>query len=384
LHYNNKTQLLYVAQVHSNFPSKWANNFQVIKMCSAFSGNNIETTLLAPLNNKTKYNLEKIKPDIWDFYGVKNKFKIKWIKFHYPNLRFKHLFHGIMASIFIARNNYNLVYTRSEWVAILSSFFLKKKVLLELHNFQNSFSQKVLTKISPLNKSLYLVCISEALKSELIINGYKNNILVGHDGVDLNLFNIKVNKKSIHLKYDLNTNKPIVTHIGSIRYGRGFNTIIDTAKKMTNIEFVFVCGHDADFEIIEKVKTQKIPNVKMLDFLPNSEIPNILKSSDILLMAYTKKLNTLQFTSPLKMFEYMASNVPIISSDIPVLREVLNENNALLIPPSDPVALQNGINMLLTTKESANALARQAYKDVKGYSWRKRAKKVINFVENYI
>ena len=101
-------------------------------------------------------------------------------------------------------------------------------------------------------------------------------------------------------------------------------------------------------------------------------------------MAYTKKLNTLKFTSPLKMFEYMASNVPIISSDIPVLREVLNERNALLIPPSDSDALENGINILLKDKNYSSAIAKQALKNVKHFTWESRAKKIICFSKNIL
>ena len=377
-----RIKLLYVAQVHSNFPSKWANNFQVMKMCSAFSANNIDTTLLVPFNQKTKDSLKRIKPIIWDFYGVKERFRINWIKFYYPNIKFKLFLHGIIVVLFLARTKYNLVYTRSEWVGIFTSFLLTTKVCLELHNYQNSFSQKILIKLSSINKNLSLVCISRALKNQLIKSGYNGKILVAHDGVDLEYYSIKTNKKYIREKYGLPYNKPVVAHIGSISEGRGFRTIIKTAKNMNDVYFYFVYGHDADLDIINDTKKERILNVRMLDFLPNLEIPDLLKASDILLMTYTSRLNTLRYTSPLKMFEYMASNVPIISSDFPVLREVLNEKNALLIPSSDSNSLQAAINTLLNEKSYASSLAKQAYNDVKSFTWNNRAKKIIRFIES--
>jgi len=67
--------------------------------------------------------------------------------------------------------------------------------------------------------------------------------------------------------------------------------------------------------------------------LPNQKIVvSIVGEADD---KYTQERNYGDVTSPLKMFQYMAHKKPIIASDLPVLREVLNNNNAILIPPDD-------------------------------------------------
>ena len=349
-------------------------------MCSAFSANGINTTLLATTSKAKRKEYDKTKDKIWNFYGVKNKFDIMLFGFKYPNISFRQFFHGLYTCLYLLNKDFSIIYTRSEWVAIFSSLLLRRKTILELHNFKYIFSQKLIVKKSLLNKHISVVCISNALKLELIKYGYSRKIIVAHDGVDLNFFDINVDKSIFRKKHNISKSIPLVTHIGSIREGRGFDTIINAANKMKDCSFLFICGHEADVEIINNQKNKKQKNVKLLDFVPNSEIPEILKSSDILLMTYTSDLDTLRFTSPLKMFEYMASKKPIISSDFPVLREVLNNKNSILIPHSNTEALIDAINKLKKDKKFSNQISTQAFEDVKKYTWNIRAQIITDFL----
>jgi glycosyltransferase involved in cell wall biosynthesis len=87
------------------------------------------------------------------------------------------------------------------------------------------------------------------------------------------------------------------------------------------------------------------------------------------------------FTSPLKMFEYMASGVPVVASDLPALREVLHhERNALLVPPDDPPALARALSRLFEDAELAGRLRRTAFEDVRGHTWHSRARHVLDFL----
>jgi glycosyltransferase involved in cell wall biosynthesis len=78
----------------------------------------------------------------------------------------------------------------------------------------------------------------------------------------------------------------------------------------------------------------------------------------------------------MKLFEYLASRTPIVASDLPSLREVLNENNSILVTPDEPVKLAAGIKLILADPALADILSRQASQDVLAYSWDERAKKL--------
>ncbi len=80
----------------------------------------------------------------------------------------------------------------------------------------------------------------------------------------------------------------------------------------------------------------------------------------------------------------MASPRPIVSSDLPSVREILNEENAILIKPNDVKSLVQGIEKALKNKDFSANLSRQASLDVRQYTWQKRTKKIINFIVNQL
>ena len=104
-------------------------------------------------------------------------------------------------------------------------------------------------------------------------------------------------------------------------------------------------------------------------------------------MPYQKKIDvgrtngtwgdTAKWCSPMKMFEYMALKKLIISSNLPVLREILNESNCIICEPDDAEQWVRSIKKAKKQTDWANDLAEQAYTDVQQYSWRKRVKRLL-------
>ena len=75
-----------------------------------------------------------------------------------------------------------------------------------------------------------------------------------------------------------------------------------------------------------------------------------------------------------------ASGTPIIASDLPSIREVLNDNNAVLVEPDNPEEFARGIAKVLNNRELANRVAEKAYNVVKGNTWDARAVTIINHI----
>ncbi len=84
----------------------------------------------------------------------------------------------------------------------------------------------------------------------------------------------------------------------------------------------------------------------------------------------------------MKMFEYMVARRPIVASDLPSLREVLNEENAFLVKPDDAEALAKGIKEILEDSQLAENLANKAFQDVQKYSWAKRVENILAFAKS--
>jgi len=94
------------------------------------------------------------------------------------------------------------------------------------------------------------------------------------------------------------------------------------------------------------------------------------------------KGNTVEWMSPLKIFEYMAYGKAIIASDLPVLHEVLvPDRTALMVEPGDVAAWKNAICRLMINTEERRALGREArVKFLANYTWKRRAERILDFV----
>ena len=146
------------------------------------------------------------------------------------------------------------------------------------------------------------------------------------------------------------------------------------------IQMVIIGGEAKQTAHLKK----EYPQVIFLGFRPYRELAENLAAADILLLPNTgrNEISAL-FTSPLKLFAYMASKKTIIASDLPSLREILNEENAYLVAPDDEFALEKSVKSALNQKEISESKANSAYQDIQKYTWRARADKIINFIKQW-
>ena len=82
----------------------------------------------------------------------------------------------------------------------------------------------------------------------------------------------------------------------------------------------------------------------------------------------------------MKLFEYMASGVPIVASDLPSLREVLDESSCYLCKPDNPESLAKTIKEALIDQNMAQNKAKNALAKVREYTWSKRAEMISLFI----
>lgn len=369
--------ILYISK--SIIPSRSANSIHVMKMCQAFADNGHNVTLLAP-DLKNQY--EKNVTNIYEYYGVKKIFNIK--KLFHPNLIGGAFFYTIAIFFYLFFNKkFDLVYGRflhGVYVATL----LDNNVIYETHLPISDKKNHRLTVFKKLIKSNYLkkiVVISQALKNIYLEKKHLNylKIQVAHDGADeVKNFNNKI--KLLGEKNNLTAG-----YVGHLYKGRGIETIIECAKQLNDITFHLVGGLKEDIEYWKNYsKNLNLDNVYFYGFVTPKETIKYRNSFDILLAPYAKKVSifgnsmgdTSKFMSPLKIFEYMSHNKPIIVSDLPVLREILNEKNSILVKSDDVQAWINSINKLKNPK-IRKLIAQQALIDFQNYSWKNRALLVL-------
>ena len=104
-----------------------------------------------------------------------------------------------------------------------------------------------------------------------------------------------------------------------------------------------------------------------------------IEKADLLVLPNSAKDKMSLFTSPIKLFEYMASKRPIVASSLPSIKEILIDNkNAILFEPDDHIDLAKKINLALS--KDCKYIVNNAYDDVKVYTWDIRAEAIANFI----
>ena len=177
-----------------------------------------------------------------------------------------------------------------------------------------------------------------------------------------------------------------IIYVGQLYPWKGVGTLIESIRYLSEGELHLVGGAD---EQVQKLKESLLPKgiqgrVFFYGQLPPNLVRAHLMEAAVAVMPLTQQnMISARFTSPLKLFEYMAARVPIVASDLPSVREILtNGVNALLVSPDDPQALAKGIKQILKDDEMAERLSQKASQDVSLYSWDKRGERIIRFLRS--
>jgi len=352
-----------------------------MKMCQAFKNLGHDITLLTPGNelNDTENN-----NDLWKHYGIRNKFRITYI----GSINSMRVSYKYKIFIYLLFNRPKLLYTRDIYISILSSI-LRINTIIELHDpGYGPFRIIGYNLISYLKCILKVVLISEGLK-DIVLKRYdnkrlNNKIIIAHDGVDIKRFENIHNKENIRKTININQHINVVGYCGHLYKGRGLELIMELSGKLADKSFLIIGGNNKEVKYyINKAKESNIKNIQFVGFVENMLLPQYLAACDILLMPYQDKVtvsgggNTVEFMSPLKMFEYMASKRPIICSNLKVIREVLDDNSAILCNPNNIDEWVNGINKLIENRKYSKNIAQNAFNNVIKYEWEKRVNHII-------
>ncbi len=368
--------------VNARIPTEKAHGIQIMKMCESFVIQGINVELIVP----RRFNF--IKKDPFQYYEIKNNFKITKI-FSFDLIRFgffgfwvQRLSFLFFAKIYLFFKKYDILYTRDEFCGLFFNNFV-----LEVHSFPD--------RLRRVHYGVYLkvkkyVVLTSFLKKKIVddFNISEENIIISPDAVDLEKFDIQISKKEAREKLNLPLDKKIVMYTGKFKTmnnDKGIKIILESLKLLDRkILFVAIGGSQEDIKYYTDVSINFDVSDKVIfiNHVFQKKLALYQKASDILLMPFPNIKHYAFFMSPLKMFEYMASKRPIIASNLPSIIEILNDENSVLIDPDNFKKLAEAINYTLQNNSFVNRISKQAYVDVKKYTWEKRVKKIINFIKN--
>ena len=123
-------------------------------------------------------------------------------------------------------------------------------------------------------------------------------------------------------------------------------------------------------------------NVHIQGYVPYYKVSTYMSAADVLVVPNSGRYDISKYyTSPIKLFEYMASKRPIVAANLPSLREVVvDQETALLFNPDDPNSLAKAIRLLQVDSELSKELVANAVLVSRKYTWNNRANNILEFV----
>ncbi|MCE9643659.1 glycosyltransferase [Candidatus Parcubacteria bacterium] len=376
-------KLLYIANMR--LPTEKAHGLQVTKMCEAFALLGHRVTLVVP------WRFGRVEADPYEYYDVERNFRIVRVFSldlipHFGAVGFfiqvfTFAFSSFVYALF-ARPA--LIYGRDE-VVLWGTTFLGLRTLWEVHTRKlNWFARSLLSRADT------LVTISGGLRELLLKAGADDKkILVAHDGADPSKYAVPFDRDAWRLSKDIPLEAKVAAYVGAIHTmgeGKGVEEIIALFPEVLEREpdaFLLLTGmpekdRAAVLALCEKAGVP-LSNVRVDTDLRQREIIPYFRAADVHVMNFPFTEHYAYYMSPLKMFNYMASGVPMITTDLPSVREVLSEKEAVFIPPGDSDALLEALLRVLTGSEDVRERARAAEAlFLTHYTWEERARVILD------
>jgi glycosyltransferase involved in cell wall biosynthesis len=375
--------ITYVAD--APIPSRAANCVQVLQMSSALAQAGCDVTLFAPWSRERSSGAAGA-ARLRDEFAVETPVPIRYL----PHANIAGRLAGSyfpVAALAARWSSRRFVMTRNARVAALAAD-LGLDVILESHTPPNSARLgKALNRLVHSPRLALWVFISARLR-ELFQShiGANTPHVVLHDAVDLPRFEPPLTCAAARAKLGVTPKGPVVLHAGSLYSGRGAEELVALLPRLPPFtELWFVGGRDED---IARVQRAVLPafreRVRFFGHQSVRQLPTFLFAADVLVLASTSRgtasdgTNHVDYSSPMKLFEYFAAARPIVTTSLAGVREVVSDgDNALLVALDDPEALAHGLSRALSEPALAARLARGARQTAEQHTWRGRAQEIV-------
>ena len=370
--------MYYVA--NARMPNEKAHGIQLAKQCEAFVAAGIDLELILPRQHNPLCD------SIEDFYALEENIPIRrvpvllcgksGIAFNLKSLSF--CITSFLYLFFKVRREKAIVYTIDlDQFSFFLLPLLSVPVFFEVHGSKRkspmlSFFVRRVRGIITNSRA-----VAARFRADFRIPQEKS--ITAPNGIDPKLFPSRLSKREARMALGLSLERVVAVHTGQFYDWKGLGIIAQTAAMLPEILFYMVGGTEEGFRMATGV--QKIPeNVVCVGHKPFRDVPSWVSAADVVLVLGTKS-NQYSYTetSPMKIFEFLASLRPMVVSSTLANREVVTEREVCFYEPDDPHALAFAI------KESMKGDAvwkRTVYgkEKAKEYTWEERTKSIIQFI----
>jgi len=240
-------------------------------------------------------------------------------------------------------------------------------------------------------KAAGIFAVCEPLAKLLISSGApEEKIRVITNGVQLEAFQ-SIDKSVVPYSISRNLDgKIIVGYVGTFTEYHDLTTLLDGFKQsllsIPNL-CLFLIGEGRNNPKIEKeaIRMKIEKKIIFTAKVPHEHIPTYLKFCHILALPLKQIYDESFHGAPIKLFEYMASQRPIIATEMHSIRQLLDDN-AIFVPPGRADKWRDALISLATDRRLYEEKGTQAFEYLKkrGYTWEENARRVHNYCKEIL
>jgi glycosyltransferase involved in cell wall biosynthesis len=392
-------KLIYVANIR--LPTEKAHGLQIMQNCEAFADNGAQVSLWTA-NRANTPEMRAVK-DVWEYYGVQRSFKVRRLPcidllplvpertdrtarliFYLQLATFT--LSALLLALFTRADVY---YSRDPLVIIALSFIKpRRKLAYEAHTLRPSEDGQRLQR-QAVTRAGTVIAITSKLREELVkLGADPARSMVAHDGIQKARFARMPSQADARRELGWPEDALIVGYVGrlhTLTMDKGVGALVKALGQVDGAALAVVGGPDDMAAVLREQWLEAGLDAAAFLYaghVPPGRVPLYLSAFDICAMPHPWTEQFAYYTSPIKLFEYMASGRPIVASDLPGFAEVVTDGeSALLVKPGDIDGLAGAINLLAETPVLRERLAYKAKALVlSGYTWEARARHILEFI----
>lgn len=379
-------RLIYLS--HWRFPSEKTMTPLILRTCEGFAKLGCDVELWVP----RRHNPDASDGDLLERYGIKERFVVRRIP-ALDLMRFTGVFGFILmvasfnlcAAVLLwrRRKEKGAVLYAHDMRDLLLPAFLGMPMFAEIHDFYES-------SFPPLNrfvlKRLSGLIVTNTLKMEKIRRRYgvpPRRMLHQQNAVDADMFSLSLSKAEARSKLALPADRRIALYTGHLFGWKGVHTLAEAAAHLPHEVWIYFVGGTPEDRAALKahVARLRLPRIEFVPHQPHGAMPLYLRAADVLVLPNTAKEEASRVeTSPVKLFEYLASGTPVVASDLPSIRDVVSEREVFFAAPDDARSFAGTIAAVLDNPGAAAKLAGAGLAIAKRNSWEARARAIMDFI----
>ena len=376
-------RIYYVA--HCRFPSPRAHALQIAKMTEAMRLSGADVHLILPRRKNTITQTPR------EFYGLRldipahflpvlNLYAWGRIGYFLGGLSFLVSYWLFFMRKKIHGERFTLYTIDMDEFSFVGVSFLGVPFVMEIHGAKQygALLNRMFTRARA------ILTINTIIKRTLVENFFisPEKILVHPNGIDLALFSKPVNRDAWRAKWHIAREAPLALYVGKCYDWKGMELFPEVFRALPHITFAFVGCTKKEFETVTGAPCA-YANALFFGERPYQEMPHWMKSADVLLVIGTKKSDYSYYqTSPMKLFEYMATDVPILAAGTPAIRDAVSSQDVFFYEPDNAESFVENIKKILNDESRARQVASHARTSAEKFSWEHRAKMILPHINH--